>query len=146
MVEQLRRYFLLFLFGISAATSICAQKTDPILADSPPIKDGIQWNLVVYQVPPEYPYQARRSGIIGHGILFGKVDPRTGNVVSVSMEKSTGNTILDQAAMNAFRQWRFKPGTVRQFRVPINYEMSSSREEAMKKIRQLKAADAERKK
>ena len=42
------------------------------------------------------------------------------------MEKGTGNRILDQAALTAFREWRFEPGTVRQFRVPIKYEMGKS--------------------
>jgi len=79
--------------------------------------------VVVHQVPPDYPYEARRSRITGHGILFGQVDYKTGIVTSVRMEKSTGATLLDKAALNAFRQWRFKPGTVRQFRTPIHFTM-----------------------
>ena len=98
--------------------------------------------VVLHQVPPEYPYEARRSRITGHGILIGQVDSKTGNVTSVKMEKSTGNTILDQAAMNAFRQWRFKPGTIRKFRTPITYEMTGSRAEAMEKIRRLRSKGA----
>ena len=96
--------------------------------------------VVVHQVPPEYPFEARRSRITGHGILFGQVDYKTGTVSSVRMETSTGNRILDQAALSAFRQWRFKPGTTRQFRVPINYEMVRSRAEAMQKMRRDQAA------
>ena len=98
--------------------------------------------VVLHQVPPEYPYEARRSRITGHGILIGEVDSKTGNVTSVKMEKSTGNTILDQAAMNAFRQWRFKPGTIRKFRTPITYEMTGGRAEAMEKIRRLRSKGA----
>jgi hypothetical protein len=33
---------------------------------------------------------------------------------------------LDRAALNAFHEWRFETGTVRQFRVPIKYEMRES--------------------
>jgi len=91
------------------------------------IADAIPMKAVVHQVPPEYPYEARRSHIIGSGILSGQVDIKTGIVTSVAMEKSTGNTILDQAALNAFRQWRFKPGTVRHFRTPINFTMGDFR-------------------
>src|SRR5712691_1415032 len=38
-----------------------------------------------------------------------------------TMEQSTGNVILDKTTTNAFRQWRFKPGTVSKVRVPITY-------------------------
>jgi hypothetical protein len=59
------------------------------------------------------------------------------------MEKSTGSRILDQAALNAFRQWRFKPGTTHQFRTPIIYEMVGDRAEVMAKIRHDQAASAQ---
>jgi len=37
------------------------------------------------------------------------------------MEQTTGNAILDKSTTDAFRQWRFKPGTVSRVRVPITY-------------------------
>jgi TonB family protein len=144
-LQQLRNLLLLFVVVPLGHTIASAQTVVNDSSDAP-IKDGISMKIVLHQVPPEYPYEARRSGIIGHGILFGQVDYKTGIVTSVRMEKSTGNTILDQAALNAFRQWRFKPGTIRQFRTPIKYEMARSREEAMERIRRLQAADAQRKK
>ena len=81
------------------------------------------WSLVVKAVRPEYPYPAIRSKFHGHGMLVGEVDFRTGAVISVKMEKSTGSTILDQEALNAFRQWKFKPKAIRRFRVPIVFTM-----------------------
>jgi TonB family protein len=80
---------------------------------------------VVHRVPLDYPYEARRSRITGRGILVGDVDIKTGIVRSVRMEKSTDSRILDRAALSAFSQWRFKPGTIRKFRVPINYAMGT---------------------
>jgi TonB family protein len=138
--QTLQKLVLLFLLGISGRSSLSAQEI--IHSDSTPVKDGISMKNVLYQVPPEYPFEARRSRITGHGILVGQVDSRTGKVKSVRMEKSTGNTILDQASMNAFRQWLFKPGTVREFRTPINYEMVGSRAEAMERIRRLRSTGA----
>lgn len=123
---------------------ICMATAEP--APPAPIKDGLSSKTIVHQVVPEYPPEARRSRITGHGILFGQVDYKTGAVKSVRMEKSTGSTILDQAALNAFRQWRFKPGTIRQFRTPILFEAGGSREQAMERMRRLQAADAQRKK
>ena len=60
------------------------------------------------------------------------------------MEQSTGSRLLDQAALNAFRQWQFKPKTIRQFRTPINYEMADSRAEALEKMRREEPTRAER--
>ncbi len=50
-----------------------------------------------------------------------QVDKKTGRVISLKMEKSTGHKILDEAALEAFRRFRFKPGTVSQVRTPINF-------------------------
>ena len=91
--------------------------------------------VAVKVVPPEYPYEARRNRVTGHGVLVADVDYSTGKVTSVKMEKSTGSRLLDQAALTAFRQWQFKPKTIRQFRTPISYEMEGSRAEAMEKMR-----------
>jgi TonB family protein len=141
ILQTLQKLVLLFLVGISGCPSLSAQEMIP--SDSASVNDAISMKVVLHQVPPEYPYEARRSRITGHGILIGQVDSKNGNVTSVKMEKSTGNTILDQAAMNAFRQWRFKPGTIRKFRTPITYEMVGSRAEAMEKIRRLRAKGAQ---
>ena len=71
---------------------------------------------------PDYPYQARRAHITWSGVCVMTVDTGSGNVTSAVMEQSTGNGILDKVTTDAFRKWRFKPGTVSQIRVPISYE------------------------
>ena len=71
---------------------------------------------------PDYPYQAKRAHVTGNGVCVMIVDTATGNVTSVVMEQSTGNGILDKVTTDAFRKWRFKPGTVSRIRVPISYE------------------------
>lgn len=80
-------------------------------------------DLVLHHVPLEYPLAARKGNLKGRGILVGQVDVRTGLVKSVRMERSTGHKILDDAALDAFRRWRFKRGTIRKFRIPISYTM-----------------------
>jgi TonB family protein len=71
---------------------------------------------------PEYPYQARRAHVTWSGVCLMTVDTASGNVTSAVMDQSTGNGILDKVTTDAFRKWRFKPGTVSQIRVPISYE------------------------
>jgi TonB family protein len=43
------------------------------------------------------------------------------------MLKSTGNKLLDGSALEALSRWRFKPGTVSQVQIPINFTMASTR-------------------
>ncbi len=76
----------------------------------------------IYAARPEYPLQARRSHLTGAGIFAMHIRP-DGTVSSVSVLKSTGHGILDQAAIDAFRQWRFWPGTVTVVRTPIRFGM-----------------------
>jgi len=84
--------------------------------------------LAVYAPRPAYPYEARSKHLTGSGIVLLNVDPSSGNVTSVQLLKSTGHKILDNSALEAFRQWRFKPGSVRKVRIPINFTMQGFRE------------------
>jgi TonB family protein len=85
------------------------------------------YRAVVVSAPrPEYPYEARRGRITGTGIVLIKVDASTGKVVSAEMAPSTGSVVLDAAALAAFRQWRFKPGTVATARLPITFTIGGN--------------------
>ncbi|MEP7070977.1 MAG: energy transducer TonB [Verrucomicrobiota bacterium] len=76
---------------------------------------------------PEYPYEARSRKITGNGVALLTVDVASGSVSDVSMAQSTGNNILDNSAMTAFKRWRFKPGACApRVRIPITYTMSGA--------------------
>jgi TonB family protein len=75
---------------------------------------------------PEYPYEARRGRITGEGIASLAIDSASGRVLSVVMTKSTGNTLLDQAAIAGFRRWRFRPGAPAAVRCPITYTLTGA--------------------
>ncbi len=124
MSHRLPRIALHVALTISLSP-LCLQAQVLKPSSGPALPDAIRLDVVVHQVPPEYPYEARRAHLTGRGILIGEVDLKTGVVTSVRMEKSTGYRLLDQAALNAFRQWRFKPGKVSRFRTPINYTMAN---------------------
>ena len=76
---------------------------------------------VTYWFLPDYPLQAIYGGVTGSGVAILKIDPRTGSVTSASMLKSTGQGILDGAAIQAFRQWRFTSGTLTTLEIPIEF-------------------------
>ena len=71
--------------------------------------------LVLVKVFPDYPYAARDRHLEGSGLyrLNVKAD---GTVSSVTVLKSTGHSLLDQSAIHAYRQWRFRPGALQSLR------------------------------
>jgi TonB family protein len=79
----------------------------------------------MYSVPPAYPPEARDKGLTGKGVAVVKVDPATGHVISASMVKSTGHDSLDNAALRAFRQWRYQPKGLTTFEIPIQFTRKS---------------------
>jgi TonB family protein len=54
------------------------------------------------------------------------VDYNTGNVTAARMLVSTGNTRFDDAALAAFRKWRFKPHTKSPVKTPITFVQHGS--------------------
>ncbi|MET0893306.1 MAG: energy transducer TonB [Pseudoxanthomonas sp.] len=78
--------------------------------------------------PPRYPSEEARAGISGTTVLIIDVDA-AGAVRAASVEKSSGNQNLDQAAIDAARTWRFNPGrrqgrpVAGRVRVPVEFDM-----------------------
>jgi TonB family protein len=75
---------------------------------------------------PDYPYEARRQHATGSGVAILHVDQTSGFVTDVSMAQSTGNRILDEATLSAFKRWRFKPGTMSIVRTPITFKLTGA--------------------
>ena len=82
--------------------------------------------LATFTPLPKYPARARSPGVTGIGVCIVSVDPASGSVTGASMEQSTGDPTLDKSAVNAFRKWRFKPGTVSKVRIPIEFTMAGA--------------------
>jgi periplasmic protein TonB len=73
-----------------------------------PVRIGghIQAPALVHRVPPEYPPIAVNARIQGTVILEATVDER-GHVQATRVLRSI--PLLDQAALDAVRQWRYSP-------------------------------------
>ena len=76
--------------------------------------------------PPRYPPTEARQGVGGTVVLVISIDAQ-GNVLDVSVEKSSRNRNLDRAAMDAARKWRFNPevrdgvAVASRVRVPVDF-------------------------
>jgi TonB family protein len=76
----------------------------------------------IYAPKPQYPATAMRHGWAGNGLFLCKLRP-DGTVSSVTVLKSTGREVLDQAGIAAFQQWRFKLGQGKSAEIPLNFTM-----------------------
>jgi protein TonB len=72
---------------------------EPVAADVP---EPLQ------RTPPRYPSEALRRGETGTAIVRVDVDEE-GRVDAVTLVSRTGSRALDRAAMQAVREWRFRP-------------------------------------
>ena len=102
------------------------EETTPPAAGRPgPMSMSSAKALATYAPRPQYPYEARSRHVTGSGTCVVEVGP-SGSVTSASMAQSIGNPILDNAATSAFRQWRFKPGSVSKVKIPITFTMTGA--------------------
>ncbi len=91
----------------SAGSTAAASGTE---GDSPARPDALG------NRPPRYPALARQRKEEGRVVLHVIVDAQ-GNVASLSVARSSGSRLLDDAAVDAVRRWRFAPA--RRAGVPV---------------------------
>ena len=84
---------------------------------------------VVRSVPPEYPFGAKRKRLEGE-VVVRMLVTRDGSPSSLSIHSSTPKGVFDEAALNAARRWKFRPGQYRGQDVdtwvllPFNFELT----------------------
>jgi protein TonB len=64
----------------------------------------------LHNPPPEYPQEARLNHQQGVVLLLVDVS-QDGTVLTVSLQRSSGYRRLDEAALRAAKEWKFKPAT-----------------------------------
>jgi TonB family protein len=102
-------HFVTFL----SLSSLSAQTASPTQV--------IRLPKAVYAPKPVYRREWAKQGLTGKGVVLVTIEPKTGSVTGVRMLQSTGNRLLDGAALQAYSQWRFEPGSVPQVKMPIEF-------------------------
>jgi len=97
---------------------------------APIVKSPVTFSLSADSGPtfapkPEYPEEARQRHLGGGGVYQINVDRKTGLVISVQIVRSAGHPLFNSAAIAAFRQWRFKPGTVEKMIHTVNWDSTT---------------------
>ena len=75
----------------------------------------------VKAIAPTYPYRNRQLHHEGKGWFQLTLDLRTGYVSKVAVVKSTGFKALDESAVAAFLQWRWKPGKWKEIDIQVAF-------------------------
>jgi TonB family protein len=115
------RHTLFVTIATACLTTALAEPSNYFYRISPadaPLKEA----PALYAPRPDYPIQSRQRHLTGSGLFALHITP-DGNVERVEVLKSIGYPILDQAAIAAFRQWRFRPRSISLVRVPIRYSI-----------------------
>lgn len=105
---------------VQRAATATPKATVPALVEARPSARGNR--------PPHYPEMARRNGWTGLCMVRVGVTAQ-GRAGSVSLARSSGHGVLDQAALTAVRKWKFSPRMVRgqavacTVEVPVNFSL-----------------------
>lgn len=110
-MTALRLLTTVTLLSLFPAAQIAAQTETPI-----PVGLGIDAPRKILHVPPVYPALAQAARVQGAVILEATID-RDGRVASARVLRSI--PLLDQAALDAVRQWRFTPTSLNGVPVPV---------------------------
>ena len=82
--------------------------TPPPAVDARPVRvsAGAQAAILIYQVKPVYPPLARQARVQGVVVLEAVIS-KEGTIES--LRTASGHPLLNQAALDAVKQWRYKP-------------------------------------
>jgi len=111
--KNVSSFALVLLLAFVSVCSLEAQIGTPAAGKQPP--------KAIYTPRPVYRPEWAKQGLAGKGIVLVTIDQQTGKVTGARMLQSTGNKQLDGAALEAYSQWRFQPGTGSQVKIPIEF-------------------------
>ena len=110
LIRELALVLVVALFFVS---SVHAQTQTSATGQQPP--------KAIYTPKPVYRPEWAKQGLAGKGVVLVTIDQQTGKGTGARMLQSTGNKQLDGAALEAYSQWRFQPGTGSQVKIPIEF-------------------------
>ena len=92
-----------------------------LCADAPTLNAEQLKQVVLFAPKPRYPSRAWREYKTGAGVFLLNVNPETGLVASIKIEKTTGLWSLDVSCLKTLIKWRFKPHTLTKVHVPVRF-------------------------
>ena len=101
---------LLVLLGMIAGNCVSVHAQEKKEGQQPPLRvrvsERVSQSLLVKKVQPEYPREAREKHVQGTVKLKAEIS-KEGNVTDLTVV--SGDPLLAPAAMEAVKQWKYKP-------------------------------------
>lgn len=121
--------------AVQPAPVAIAQPASPAPAPVQPVVEPLleppRYNAAyLSNPPPAYPLSARRRGIEGTALVRAEI-AAGGECLRAELKKSSGAEVLDQAALEAVKKWRFVPAkrgsqaVVAWVEVPITFKLEN---------------------
>ncbi len=113
----------------SHATSL--EELEELGAGARPVGEEVTPPELVTRVQPEYPEEMRAARATGRVILQAVIDGK-GVVSAVAVLRGSGHMPLDNAAIDAVRQWRYQPAMMEgspvkvTFTVVVNFTLADN--------------------
>jgi periplasmic protein TonB len=95
-----------FTMALSQETSQDAQNTDSSQVQKVRVSQGVASGLLIKKVQPKYPKKARKNYIQGTVVLHAEIN-KEGSIANLVL--ISGDPLLAEAAMDAVKQWQYKP-------------------------------------
>lgn len=92
--------------SIVSSTPVAAPKVAAPVVQRQRVSSGVATGLLIHKVQPSYPPIAKSARIQGSVVLKAVIS-KTGTIENLQVE--SGHPMLTQAALDAVRQWRYKP-------------------------------------
>jgi TonB family protein len=112
--KLIRGFAVVLVVALPFISLLQAQTGSPAAGQQAPPK-------AIYTPKPVYRSEWAKQGLTGKGTVLVMIDQQTGKVTGARMLQSTGSKLLDGAALEAYSQWRFQPGTGSQVKIPIEF-------------------------
>jgi TonB family protein len=120
--KQGKPYFFSFHVSDRLITDVMSSEIEDVFAKGAvEAKGEIKPPKLLKKIQPAYPEEARKKGIEGVVILEAKADEK-GNVVDARILKSVPE--LDQAAVDALKQWKYQPMIIKGKPMPILFTVT----------------------
>ena len=91
---------------VNAANNAATPKFVPVMPQRVRISQGVTKGLLIHRVEPTYPTLARAARVQGEVILSAIIDA---NGQITNLQLVSGHPMLVPAAVDAVKQWRYKP-------------------------------------
>jgi protein TonB len=115
-------------FAVMAPTALAAEKTTAVWSDghTSAVSDEELLQYAISSPSAAYPEEAQKAKTTGNGLYELRIN-KAGTTTEVVIVKSSGSAMLDNAAKDAFKKWRFKAAIFTRVRVPVSWSVNRVR-------------------